>query len=248
MWQTMHRPHPSGVRRRTTWRSEAAIEALENPRASHDERQTNGDDGFACRNVLGGIQSRLQRRQSHQRTKEGIVIIRGWPHHIEKIKELLRVHRPKRCVEVGTFCGASAIPIAQTIDEWGGRLTCVDVWGEPQAFLECMDNMEKTGIAYKVRFIRAASEEVARDYGELVDFIYIDANHSLESVTADLNAWWPHLGYKGLICGDDYDDPESPGVAVAWTNFARQHNLSLELYATPNTRPPGMKLAYIVKT
>ena len=53
----------------------------------------------------------------------------GWFHHGAKILELLEQHRPKVCVELGTFLGASAIPVARSIRRWGGTLTCIDTWG-----------------------------------------------------------------------------------------------------------------------
>jgi GT2 family glycosyltransferase len=46
---------------------------------------------------------------------------------------------------------------------------------------------------------------------ESVDFCFIDGDHSYESVTADLNAWWPKIRPGGMLAGHDYR-----GTA-AWT-------------------------------
>jgi glycosyltransferase involved in cell wall biosynthesis len=37
-----------------------------------------------------------------------------------------------------------------------------------------------------------------------VDFCFIDGDHSYESVTADLTAWWPKIKPGGIIAGHDY--------------------------------------------
>jgi hypothetical protein len=36
------------------------------------------------------------------------------------------------------------------------------------------------------------------------DFIYIDANHSYDSVKSDICAWYPKLKYNGILAGHDY--------------------------------------------
>ena len=54
--------------------------------------------------------------------------IPGWFNHGHKILALIEQHRPKFCVELGTWQGASAIPVARSIARWGGTLTCVDTW------------------------------------------------------------------------------------------------------------------------
>src|SRR6185436_15008311 len=55
-------------------------------------------------------------------------LTQGWFNHGSKILELVERHRPKVCVELGTWMGASAIPVARAIRRWGGTLTCVDTW------------------------------------------------------------------------------------------------------------------------
>lgn len=171
--------------------------------------------------------------------------IRGWPHHIVKIQELLRAYRPGRCVEIGTFCGASAIPIAQTIAEWHGRLTCIDPWAaEPGNLRECADNLIKYDVASRVSLIVAPSLAAAEAWDTMIDFLYIDGDHRYEAVLADLRAWWPWLADGAVICGDDYDDPLSPGVRRAWEAFGEEVGQVWFLHATPNTNPPGMKLVW----
>lgn len=175
--------------------------------------------------------------------------IRGWPHHIEYILELIRAHQPQRAVEIGTYCGASAIPILQLLQAWGGTLTCVDPWKlEPGTLRECVDNLQAAGLAHRVRLIPAESVWAATRWTEgLIDFLYIDGDHAYDAVLADLWTWWPLLRPGAVVCGDDYDDPVSPGVARAWDEFGQTVGQSWHLFETPNTNPPGMKLIWGIK-
>lgn len=40
---------------------------------------------------------------------------------------------------------------------------------------------------------------------EHFDFIFVDAAHDYDNVTADLRAWWPKLKVGGTAAGHDYD-------------------------------------------
>ena len=50
---------------------------------------------------------------------------------------------------------------------------------------------------------------------ESIDFIYIDANHSYESVKKDLELYLPKLKQNGWIGGHDYNKKYWPGVIQA---------------------------------
>jgi len=40
---------------------------------------------------------------------------------------------------------------------------------------------------------------------ESIDFVFVDANHTKESVRQDLEAWWPKIKPGGTLAGHDYD-------------------------------------------
>ena len=48
-----------------------------------------------------------------------------------------------------------------------------------------------------------------------IDFIYIDGNHSEESVRQDLELYLPKLKKNGIIAGHDYNDYSWPGLVNA---------------------------------
>jgi len=66
-----------------------------------------------------------------------------------------------------------------------------------------------------------------------LDFAYIDGNHSLKSVTADLGAWWPKVKSGGIICGHDYYDRNTDyhncGVKTAVDEFALSNGLPIKV-------------------
>ena len=159
----------------------------------------------------------------------------NWFWHGEAILNLLDVYHPKVCVELGTNRGCSAIATARVIQKWKGHLTCVDTWeteqhGASVTAAECRASLTEAGVTSIVSLCRSRIDQAARLWSEPVDYIYIDADHTFEAVTSDLEAWWPHLNVGGLIVGDDYDDPADPvdkNVTRAWDAFEMRHGQSL---------------------
>lgn len=49
---------------------------------------------------------------------------------------------------------------------------------------------------------------------ESLDFVFLDADHTLEAVRADIVAWWPKVKPGGWLGGHDYDHPEYPAWGV----------------------------------
>lgn len=178
----------------------------------------------------------------------------GWFHHGSKILELVEQHQPKVCVELGTWQGASAIPVALAIRRWGGTLTCVDTWAgsveevigvkSPWMLVSCARHLIQAGVAAHVRLIPALTREVAATWTEPIDYLYVDADHSYDGARADLRAWVPHVRKGGLILGDDYGHEMFPGVRQAWDEFEQAHGLTLTRYQSVPPDPDGIQLIY----
>lgn len=83
----------------------------------------------------------------------------------------------------------------------------------------------------RARIIRLESVAAAKLFAPgAVDFVYIDGDHTLASVRADLEAWWPALSPQGILAGHDFDDhPEHAGVKQAVTEFAGARGLTVYL-------------------
>lgn len=189
-------------------------------------------------------------------TLDPAVAAPGWFNHGAKILELVEQHRPKVCVELGTWQGASAIPVARAIRRWGGTVTCVDTWAgdvhqpasvrpsAPWMLVSCARNMFEAGVGAHVRLIPCSTGEAAAAFDQPIDWLYIDADHSYDGARADLAAWAPLVTPGGLILGDDYGHRLFPGVRQAWDDFEQEHGLTLMRYQSDPPDPDGIQLIY----
>jgi len=181
----------------------------------------------------------------------------GWFHHGAKLLDLVEQHRPRVCVELGTWQGASAIPVARAIRRWGGTLTCVDTWAgdvhqpaasvrpsAPWMLVSCARNILEAGVGATVRLIPATTVDAAATWTQPIDWLYIDADHSYDGVRADLHAWVRHVKPGGLILGDDYGHRLFPGVRQAWDGFEQAHDLAFTRYQSTPPDPDGIELIY----
>jgi hypothetical protein len=175
--------------------------------------------------------------------------IQGWGSDSPIFDALISQRRPTRIIEVGSFKGASAIHMADTIRKcaYQGEIVCVDTWlGTVTHWLERMDDMEfgrptvyyqflaniihsgHTGtiVPFPVDSITGAQFFTERKMA--ADAIYIDAGHDYAHVMSDLRAWWPILRPGGLMFGDDYHLMWL-GVVRAVHDFAEQSGLQVHL-------------------
>lgn len=118
-----------------------------------------------------------------------------------------------RGAEIGVEEGKYSEVLLRTIP--GLHLTCVDPWLVYPEYRSRLDQEQVDGLRASclrrlspwanVRFIELRSVEAARlvDDGSL-DFVYIDANHSLEHVVADIAAWSPKVRKGGIVSGHDW--------------------------------------------
>lgn len=97
------------------------------------------------------------------------------------------------------------------------RLLCVDNWAAYPAAQShrAMSQKEQESIFARAAgrlgafpgatIVRGSSVEVARAVAALsLDFVYIDANHTLPSVIADIAAWEPTVRSGGIVAGHDF--------------------------------------------
>ena len=141
-------------------------------------------------------------------------------------------------VELGSWTGRSAAYcVVELINQDKlGEFYCVDSWeGEPdiaydQGVVQNMENIFRKNIEPvldSITMLTMLSWEAAEKFkNESVDFCYVDAGHSYEAVTKDLNAWWPKIRPGSMFAGDDYTKGY-PGVQQAVWDFFGPMNIKV---------------------
>jgi len=61
-----------------------------------------------------------------------------------------------------------------------------------------------------------------------LDFVYIDANHTLPFIWCDIRGWWPKIKEGGILSGHDYG---WRGIGTAVDAFAKEKGLNVYLAA-----------------
>ena len=117
-----------------------------------------------------------------------------------------------RGAEIGVEQGRYAERLCQRVPCL--ELLCVDAWAAYPDYREHVSQEKLDGFyadtqqrlaPYGCDIRRGTSQAVAATVPDgSLDFVYIDANHRLEFVIADLAAWVPKVRLGGLIAGHDY--------------------------------------------
>jgi len=80
--------------------------------------------------------------------------------------------------------------------------------------------------------IRKTSNEATNYINGLLDFVYIDGDHSEKGVREDILNWFPRLSDNGIIAGHDYGHPNFPGVKKVVDAFFGRFNW--EIHSHPS--------------
>jgi len=133
-------------------------------------------------------------------------------------------------VEVGCWKGRSTCCLGVEIYNSNKNiiLNCVDAWKYIPTTEQPISNQEEFDRVYLeflsnttpfdkfINVIRKSSIEASTLFpDETVDFIFIDANHTYESVKEDSIIWLPKLKKGGIIAGHDYFTKVHAGVKQA---------------------------------
>lgn len=99
-------------------------------------------------------------------------------------------------VEIGSQHGMSA----SILVKWGcGDLYCIE--SNPDA--DFMANLAKVGLT-KLTWFLGRSSDVVEDWNKTIGLLWIDGNHSAESVYQDLLLWGAYVSTNGIIALHDY--------------------------------------------
>jgi hypothetical protein len=176
----------------------------------------------------------------------------GWGGDSPAFAELIREKRPGFIIEVGSWKGASAVTMADSMKAEGldGQILCIDTWlgalefwsdqTDPERFgaLECkhgfpsvyyrfLANVCHRGhqqriVPFPMTSTAAALWLMRTDLR--ADLIYIDASHEEEDVYQDLLDYHGLLAPGGIIFGDDWG---WSGVRAAVERFAAENQMPI---------------------
>ena len=140
------------------------------------------------------------------------------------------------CLEIGSYCGKSAVCLGTACRESGGVLYSIDHHKgseEQQPGEEYFDPalydyktgrintlpfflsaVSRAGLSDTVVPIVCASAVAARSWGTPLALVFIDGGHSLETATGDYECWAKHIMPGGyLLIHDIFENPDEGGQA-----------------------------------
>ena len=143
--------------------------------------------------------------------------------------------RPCTYLEIGSYCGASAL--LMLAHRFETQVLCVDPLCLPPAHFggtksqdeTLYDNLSKLGKSQNFEVIKSFSQEaslIEALYRQMisVDILFIDGDHSYSAVISDFQTYEPLVASGGYIIFDDYNDYEhSPDVHHAVNELARRY-------------------------
>lgn len=125
-------------------------------------------------------------------------------------------------LEIGSNIGESTLIISSFPHI--NKLYCIDPFYEEEQYIQFKQRIKHK--LSKIEIIRKKSEEIYSSFTDKIDVIYIDGNHSYESVKNDLEFSYNIVRRNGFICGHDYSKAFD-GVVHAVNEFIIKHNLKI---------------------
>jgi predicted O-methyltransferase YrrM len=132
---------------------------------------------------------------------------------------LMRLLRPGRVLEIGTQAGASAVHLAAGLADAHGsaaerRLLTVDIkevngaenaaWRQFRLPQSPADATRRLGLERLVEFRVGRSVDLLRERGERYDLIFLDGDHRLKTVAAEIPLAIPRLNPGGFLLLHDF--------------------------------------------
>lgn len=111
----------------------------------------------------------------------------------------------RNIVEIGALHGRSATAL---LTACRGPVYCIDPWNDEGG--HCLPSfMGSCGHFPNLRALQGYSPAVGKRVRGKIDMVFIDGDHSRDSIQADIEHWLPRT--RKLICGHDYVDHPDAG-------------------------------------
>jgi predicted O-methyltransferase YrrM len=155
------------------------------------------------------------------------------PQDIEKLIEIVdSLPDNAVIVELGTCIGSSGIAMAKACRGTKRKVFLVDNFDDEAHIdrggwvLPSRKLLEKNLVDHRVKsrcaILEGDSAQIGKDWsGPPVDFLFVDADHTYDGVTADLEAWYPHMKERGIIALHDYNNDFVEVKRAAFVFFGR---------------------------
>lgn len=109
--------------------------------------------------------------------------------------------------------------------DWCGMMTAQIVNGWKAIAYKMLDPLSD-----RVYIMEKTSEDAAKEIlDDILDYIFIDGDHSYEASLRDCQLYWPKVKVGGIFAGHDWQLPE---VESAVTEFRKQFNITTEIQFT----------------
>jgi len=156
-------------------------------------------------------------------------------------KPFMEKHKCERICEVGVRQGENFLKMIKHNPE---DAVAVDLWRKDGLMSHndkdySQEQLDEQYKKFKGMVKGLKNVTIHRDYSKRVsglypydyfDLIYLDADHTYEGVTEDIEAWYPKVRIGGFLLGDDFVDRTTRtgvkfGVVSAVRDFAKKNNL-----------------------
>lgn len=186
----------------------------------------------------------------------------AWLEHGPFAFWLIRAHRPRTMVELGTYLGYSYAAFCEAIVD--NRLTCrcaaVDTWrGDEhsgfyadQVFRKFAEFHERQCAAFS-RLMRMTFDEAVASFADgSIDLLHIDGRHFYEDARHDFETWRGKVSERGVVLFHDTQVKERGfGVHRLWSELAARfphfefhHGHGLGVLGLGPHQTPAMKKLY----
>ena len=129
-------------------------------------------------------------------------------------------------VEIGSFKGRSTACLALGCMETSKRVYAIDTFNgndvdfpERSYFDQFQSNMQRLELSAYVRPLVGYSTEIAQQWTEPIDLLFIDGSHQFDGVLADFENFYPHVKPGGIIAFHDVAKTW-PGPLKCWHEIA----------------------------
>jgi|LakMenEpi03Aug12_release.lakeMendotaPanAssembly.Ray.scaffolds.fasta_scaffold08789_29 hypothetical protein len=130
-------------------------------------------------------------------------------------------------VEIGCYIGESTALVLGFPQI--KNLHCVDVWPDLNV-KNLFDTRISTSGKNHVKIHHTSSKKFAETVNYEIDVVYIDGDHSYNSVKQDISVWYPKIKKGGFLCGHDYNQESWPDCKRAIDEFINSNNFHLQTF------------------